>query len=197
MIGQLRGQVVAKRAPMVVLDVSGVGYEVEVPASTFFELPPAGGNTTLVTHFLVRQDQQSLYGFATHEERDLFRALLRVNGVGARVALAILSGISVEGFRRCVNFEDTKSLIRLPGIGKKMAERLVMEMRDKLTDETSSLPGKPAAGGSPSAHSEAADALLALGYKPAEITRLIDGIDPAITSTEDILREALRQAVAT
>ena len=195
MIGQLRGRVVAKRAPWLVLDVGGVGYELEVPASTFFELPAPGAETTLVTHFLVRQDHQALYGFTSHAERDLFRALLKVSGVGARVALAILSGISVDGFRRCVRFEDTTSLTRLPGIGKKTAERLIVEMRDKLDDTDTASAARPAAGTPDSAQAEAADALLALGYKPAEVTRLLDGIGDTATSTEEILREALRQAV--
>ncbi|MEM1261604.1 MAG: Holliday junction branch migration protein RuvA [Pseudomonadota bacterium] len=195
MIGQLCGTVVSKRAPWLVLDVAGVGYEMEVPTSTFFDLPAPGGEATLVTHFLVRQDVQALYGFATHAERDLFRSLLRVNGVGARVALAILSGISVDGFRRCVEFEDTKSLIKLPGIGRKMAERLVVEMRDKLGSDKAAATAQPAATGSDASRSEAADALVALGYKPAEVSRLLDSVNLENASTEDVLRQALKQAV--
>ncbi|MEM8983509.1 MAG: Holliday junction branch migration protein RuvA [Pseudomonadota bacterium] len=195
MIGQLRGTVVSKRAPWLVLDVGGVGYELEVPTSTFFDLPAPGCEATLITHFLVRQDVQSLYGFASHAERDLFRALLRVNGVGARVALAILSGISVDGFRRCVEFEDTKSLIRLPGIGRKMAERLIVEMRDKLTADSPAATVQTSRSEGDASRSEAADALVALGYKPAEVTRLLDSVNLPDASTEDVLREALKQAV--
>ncbi|MEL7539101.1 MAG: Holliday junction branch migration protein RuvA [Pseudomonadota bacterium] len=196
MIGQLRGLVVSKRAPWLVLDVAGVGYELEVPTSTFFELPAIGAEATLVTHFMVRQDAQSLYGFATLAERDLFRSLLRVTGVGARVALAILSGISVDGFRRCVQFDDSKSLIQLPGIGKKMAERLIVEMRDKLGEASVVDVTRIQVASAESAGAEAADALLALGYKPAEVTRLLDAIDTSSSSTEDILRQALKQAVS-
>jgi Holliday junction DNA helicase RuvA len=196
-IGSLRGRLASKQPPWILLDVGGVGYEVETPMSTFFQLPDAGEQVHLLTHLLVRDDAQQLYGFSTEEERALFRNLLKVTGVGARMALAILSGISVEGFRRCVEFEDTASLVKVPGIGKKTAERLIVEMRDRVA---AMLPA--AAAGAPSgseigpgdARAEASTALMALGYRAAEVTRLLREIRTDDLSAEEIIRQALRQA---
>ncbi len=196
MIGSLRGRLASKQPPWIVLDVGGVGYEVETPMSTFFQLPDAGQEVQLLTHLLVRDDAQQLYGFATEEERTLFRNLLKVSGVGARMALAILSGISVDGFRRCVEYEDAASLVKVPGIGKKTAERLIVEMRDRVAaavppTAASALPGSPAPG---DARAEASTALMALGYRAAEVTRLLREVQTDDLSAEEIIRQALRQA---
>ena len=133
MIGWLSGKVRSKRPPVLVLDVGGVGYEIEAPMSTFSECPAVGGDMELHIHMAVREDAQSLYGFAHERERDLFRQLLKVSGVGAKLGLAILSGMDADGLARCVRDADTASLVRLPGIGKKTAERLIVDMRDRLT----------------------------------------------------------------
>ncbi len=196
MIGQLRGQLLTKQAPWILIDVAGVGYELEVPMSTYFGLPAPGTEVALITHFLVREDAQLLYGFATHEERELFRNLLKVSGVGARVALAILSGISVEGFRRCVEFEDTASLTKVPGIGRKTADRLIVEMRGRMDALPAGATVKQPREHIPlSAEAEASSALVSLGYKPAEVTRLLKSIETDTLSAEDIIRQALSQAV--
>ncbi|MEO0997745.1 MAG: Holliday junction branch migration protein RuvA [Pseudomonadota bacterium] len=200
MIGALTGKLAAKQAPWLLLDVGGVGYEVECPMSTYFALPAVGAEVSLLTHLLVREDAQLLYGFATEAERRLFRSLIRVSGVGARVALAILSGISVEGFVHCVEYEDTATLVKVPGIGKKTAERLIVEMRGRLdgapsaTVAAASQQGTPAAAAS--AQTEASSALLALGYKAPEIAKLLKRIDTSKLSTEDIIRQALKQAAS-
>ena len=194
MIGSLRGRLAAKHAPHIVLECSGVGYEVETPMSTFLDLPEIGAELFLHTHLLVREDAQILYGFATDEERALFRTLLKVNRVGAKMALGVLSAMSANDFRRCVEYEDAASLSRVPGIGKKTAERLIMEMRDKIGDVgTPTLPGqKISVEASPK--SEATDALVALGYKVNEVNKLLGKLDIDDQSAEDIIRQALRQA---
>jgi len=194
MIGSLRGRLIAKQAPTVVIECNGVGYELETPLSTFLDLPGIGGEIYLRTHLLVREDAQILYGFASEQEKTLFRMLLKVNGVGAKMALAILSGMSVSDFQRCVQFEDTAMLVKIPGVGKKTAERLIVEMRDRVNvDNVTVLPKGQVLRGD--ARSEASDALVALGYKPAEVSRLIGRLDTDNKSAEDIIREALRQAV--
>jgi len=194
MIGSLRGRLIAKQAPTVVIECTGVGYELETPLSTFLDLPGIGGEIYLRTHLLVREDAQILYGFASEQEKTLFRMLLKVNGVGAKMALAILSGMSVSDFQRCVQFEDTAMLVKIPGVGKKTAERLIVEMRDRVNvDNVTVLPKGQVLRGD--ARSEASDALVALGYKPAEVSRLIGRLDTDNKSAEDIIREALRQAV--
>jgi Holliday junction DNA helicase RuvA len=196
MIGFLRGRLADKHPPMLVLDVNGVGYELEAPMSTFYDLPAVGDEITLLTHLLVRDDAHVLYGFASDGERALFRSLLRVSGIGAKMALGILSGISVDGFARCVRTEDTATLVKVPGIGKKTAERLIVEMRDRLG------PQGGEGGGAPvgvvheaSASDEAFGALVALGYKPAEVARLLKSIPTEGASTEEIIRLALQGAV--
>ena len=196
MIGFLRGRLAAKHPPQLVIDVNGVGYEVEAPLSTFYDLPAIGEPLTLLTHLVVREDAQILFGFATEDERRLFRSLLRISGIGAKMALGILSGISVSGFVRCVQTEDTASLVKVPGIGKKTAERLIVEMRDRLDGEsTAGSPGSLVPAGPAAAADEAFGALVALGYKPAEATRLLKNIDPEGLATEEIIRRALQGAV--
>jgi len=192
-IGFLKGTLVSKRPPQLTLDVGGVGYELEAPMSTFYRLPESGEPLTLVTHLLVREDAHVLYGFATEAERALFRNLLKVSGVGARIALGILSGITVEGFRRCVLDRDISALTRLPGIGRKTAERLCVEMTDRLA-----MPGEAADGGewAGGAEGEAHGALLALGYRPREISRMLKDLDTARLGAEELIREALKRVHA-
>ena len=196
MIGSLQGRLAAKYAPHIIVECAGVGYEVETPMSTFLGLPTSGSDIFLHTHLLVREDSQTLFGFLTPEEKSLFRSLLRVSGVGARMGLAILSGMSVQDFERCVRFEDTAMLVKIPGVGKKTAERLIVEMRDKISESSvrTLVDGVPRVSGD--ARSEAVEALVALGYKPAEVRRLLGKLDIADKSAEDIIRLALRQAAA-
>jgi Holliday junction DNA helicase RuvA len=196
MIASLRGRLAAKQAPHIVLECNGVGYEVETPMSTFLDLPDVGADLFLHTHLLVREDAQILYGFATEEERALFRTLLKVNRVGAKLALGVLSAMTASDFRRCVEYEDAATLSKVPGIGKKTAERLIMEMRDKVEQVGSpSLPGQKIEVES-SPRSEAVDALVALGYKANEVNKLISKLDIDGLSAEDIIRQALKQAAA-
>jgi len=192
MIGSLRGRLTLKQAPAVIIECNGVGYDVETPMSTFLELPPIGEELFLFTHLVVREDAQTLFGFATDEERVLFRLLLKISGVGAKIALAVLSAMSVDGFRRCIEYEDTTALSKIPGIGKKTAERLIVEMRDKIDATTSD--GVTRVTVEQGAKSEAVDALIALGYKPAEVNKLIAKLDIEDMSAEDIIRLALKQA---
>ncbi len=194
MIGSLRGSLTFKQAPVVIIECNGVGYDVETPMSTFFELPALGAEVFLFTHLLVREDAQILYGFATDAERALFRSVLRVRGIGAKIALAILSAMSVSDFGRCIEYEDTAALSRIPGIGKKTAERLVIEMRDRI--DKSATGGSPATPAPQGPKAEAVDALVALGYKPAEVNKLIAKLDIEGQSAEDIIRLALRRSVS-
>jgi holliday junction DNA helicase RuvA len=193
-IGSLRGQLAYKQAPTIVVECQGVGYEVETPLSTFFALPATGREVFLFTHLLVREDAQILYGFATDEERALFRNLIRVRSVGARIGLAILSAMTVADFSRCIEYNDTAALARIPGIGKKTAERLVIDMRDRI--QTGLGGGTPRVRTEQGAKAEAVDALVALGYKPAEVNRLLAKLPLDGKSAEDIIRLALRQAVS-
>ena len=193
MIGFLKGRLAAKNPPGLMIDVAGVGYELEAPMSTFYGLPALGEPVALFTHLVVREDAHVLYGFGTEAERRLFRALLKVSGVGPKIALGILSGASVEDFLRTIEAEDVAMLTRIPGIGRKTAERLIVEMRDRLATPEST-PGAPAAGGPASAEAEAYDALVALGYRPAEATRLLKGAGPGTHSTEELIRRALQSA---
>ena len=202
MIGFLRGKLAAKHPPVLLLDVNGVGYEVEAPMSTVYGLPGVGADVSLHTHLVVREDAHVLFGFGTERERSLFRELIKVSGVGPRIALGILSGASVDEFHRCVEAQDAAALTRIRGIGRKTAERLIVEMRDRLKALASGVPFEvrgpgPASGATaPNPHAEAFSALVALGYKPPEVTRLLQKIDPAVTTTEELIRHALRAASA-
>ena len=196
MIGSLHGRLAAKHAPHIVVECSGVGYEVETPMSTFLDLPEIGTDVFLHTHLLVREDAQILYGFATADERALFRTLLKINRVGAKMALGILSAMTETDFRRCVEYEDAATLSRVPGIGRKTAERLIMEMRDRIEDiGVPSLPGG-AVTIEAQPRAEAFDALVALGYKPTEVNKLLGKLDIDGLSAEDIIRRALKQVAA-
>jgi len=198
LIGHLRGRLAAKHPPLLLLEVGGVGYEVEAPMSTFYGLPALGAEVSLHTHLVVREDAHVLFGFGTERERSLFRELIKVSGVGPRIALGILSGASVEEFHRCVETQDVAALTRIPGIGRKTAERLIVEMRDRLKALGGTTmvagPGSVPAASTPQA--EAFSALVALGYKPAEVTRLLQKVDPSITTTEELIRHALRNAAS-
>jgi len=193
-IGSLHGVIAAKHPPRLLLEVGGVGYEVEAPMSTFYALPQVGDTVRLHTHLVVRDDAHQLFGFATEAERSLFRSLLKVTGVGARVALAILSGVSVEGFTRCVLDGDVAALTRVPGIGKKTAERLVVEMRDRVGTGAAVAAGEVplTAGAEQTPRDEAHAALVALGYKPAEATRMLDAVKGEHTTSEALIRDALK-----
>lgn len=194
MIGFLRGRLVLKRPPALVLEVGGVGYEIDAPMSTFFALPEVGQDLLLHTHLAIREDAHQLFGFLTEAEKSLFRTLLKVNGVGSRVALGILSGISVEEFVRVVEAQDAARLVRLPGIGKKMAERLIIELRDRLDDLIGgSALVKPAVGISDaSAVDEAEAALVALGFRTQDAKSLVQKIDATNRTSEDLIRLALQ-----
>jgi Holliday junction DNA helicase RuvA len=191
MIGFLRGTLIVKRPPFLTLDVGGVGYELEAPMSTFYRLPDTGQSLSLVTHLVVREDAHSLYGFFTEAERALFRNLLKVSNVGPRIALGVLSGMSVEGFYQCVRDKDLVSLTKIPGVGRKTAERLLLEMADRLPEalgaDAAALPARSPAEG------EAHGALLALGYKPGEVVRMLKDLDTVRLSTEEMIREALKR----
>ena len=194
MIGSLRGRITSKTPPQLTVEISGVGYEVEAPMSTFFQLPALGEEVRLLTHLVVREDAHVLYGFASEEERRLFRSLIKVSGVGPKIALALLSGISVTAFAHCVQNEDIATLTRVPGVGRKTAERLIVEMRDRLGTAAEGSPMPVGAGGT-TAETEAFDALVALGYRPAEATRLLKSVAPGTHSTEELIRRALKSAV--
>jgi Holliday junction DNA helicase RuvA len=196
MISRLSGALLEVNPPWVVIDVQGVGYEVEVPNSVLDGLPPVGQPVVLLTHFQVSQDHQSLYGFASARERTLFRQLLKISGIGAKLALTILSGASGDSLARYVADGDTAALTKLPGIGKKTAERIIIELRDKLDDLPAPLPGSPAASGAGGAQREAADALRALGYKDAEVNRLLREIADPDLDAEGLIRKALQQAAS-
>lgn len=193
MIGRLSGTLLSKQPPQLLVDVHGVGYEVEAPMSTFFRLPAVGEALVLHTHLVVREDAQLLFGFATQAEKTLFRELIKISGVGPKVALAVLSGISVDDYWATVRSGETGRLVKLPGIGKKTAERLVLEMRDKAGAGEITLPGASAAP--QGALSEARSALASLGYKPAEVQRLTDAVYKDGMSTEAIIQEALKRAL--
>ena len=195
MIGSLRGHLASKQAPFIVVECAGVGYEVETPMSTFLELPVVGSEIFLHTHLLVRDDAHTLCGFSTEDEKALFRLLLKISGVGAKMGLAILSGMRVSDFERCVRYEDTAMLVRIPGVGRKTAERLIIELRDKIAQSPAQAIMAKAGKVVTDSRSEAVDALVALGYKPAEVKRLLTKLDIADKSAEDIIRLALRQAV--
>lgn len=197
MIGFLRGKLVAKTPPLLTLDVNGVGYEINAPMTTFYNLPALGETIQLQTHLSIREDAHVLFGFSTEADRVMFRLLIKVNGVGPKLALAILSGQSVDEFHRCINDNDTATLIRLPGVGKKTAERLIVEMRDKLpkleglSQNTENNATKVSVGRS-NAKQEAISALCALGYKAAEASKMVQNIAQEDKSCEEIIRLALK-----
>ncbi len=197
MIGRLRGRLVQKRPPELLIEVNGLGYEVLAPMSTLFDLPALGEEVTLVTHFHVRDDAQVLYGFLTEAERSLFRGLIKVNGVGAKMALAVLSGMNPMEFSSCVRNGDQAALTRVPGIGKKTAERLIIEMRDRLDLDALDAPSDtlvaPATEEDPA--SEATQALVALGYKPQDATRMIRTVAQPGLNSEALIRLALKGAL--
>ena len=201
MIGRLHGILLSKKPPELLLDVHGVGYELAAPMSTFYQLPETGASVTLHTHLVVREDAHLLYGFASDAERQLFRTLLKVSGVGPKVALAILSGMAVDDFVRCVRNDDVAQLVRVPGIGKKTAERLLIEMRDRVAhwegsapaDVQSQAPSLP--GGKSNALKDAVEALIALGYSPPEASRMVNAVEAADLPSEKIIRAALQTMV--
>jgi len=199
MIGRLSGKLLTKQPPLLLLDVNGVGYELDAPMSTFYQLPPVGSDVVLHTHLVVREDAWLLCGFATEPERRMFRDLIKVNGVGAKLALAILSGISAEDFAHCVQENDTTSLVRLPGVGKKTAERLIIEMRDRLkawSDDGVVAAAMPQLDGGAPVGREAISALVALGYKPQEASRMVGAVrHEGMTTSEDLIKAALKSAV--
>lgn len=198
MIGRLRGTLVHKTPPDLLIDVQGVGYEVEAPLSTFYDLGETGTEVTLLTHLVVRDDAHVLYGFATEAERRLFRALIKISGVGAKMALAVLSGIGVDEFAQCVERGDTATLTRLPGVGKKTAERLIVEMRDRLEGVVVGMPQpRPDGGISGSPSEEAIQALTALGYREADAARMVRAVQGGDDDTESLIRAALQNAVKT
>jgi Holliday junction DNA helicase RuvA len=203
MIGRIRGTLVHKQPPDILVEVGGVGYELQVPMTTLFQLPELGSEVSLVTHFVVREDAQLLYGFFDERDRRLFRQLIKVSGVGPKLGLTILSGMDSNSFARCVQRDDISSLVALPGVGKKTAERLLVEMRDKLKDwfgsaESSVNPAAEAATLLPVTNivADAEGALIALGYKPQDASRMVVAVnDDSIRSSEDLIRRALKSMV--
>lgn len=204
MIGYLRGKVLDRRAPHLLLDVGGVGYEVEATMSTFYAMPAVGNEFSLFTHLVVREDAQLLYGFASEVERTFFRALIKINGVGAKLALTILSGMAVDDFVRCIHESDAATLTRLPGVGKKKAERLIIEMRDRIeglvdggaSSASTVASSSVAAATASDPVADAVSALMALGYKPPEAGRMVRGLSCEGKDSETLIREALQSIVA-
>lgn len=194
MIARLQGQLIEKQPPVLVVDVHGVGYELEAPMSTFYKVT-LGAPVTLFTHQVVREDAHLLYGFASREERDLFRVLLKVNGVGPKLALAILSGMEADAFAACVRQNDVATLVRIPGVGKKTAERLVIELRDRVGDGPAGLPSFAGSEAPATPERDAITALIALGYKAAEAERAVGKIKLENASAEDLIRGALKGMV--
>lgn len=199
MIGFVRGKLVVKAPPHLTVDVGGVGYDIEAPMSTFYTLPAVGADVRLLTHLVVREDAHILYGFATQEERALFRNLLKVSQIGPKIALAILSGVSVDGFSTLVKLQDSAALTKIPGVGRKTAERVLMEMKDRVDALDEAALAMRGAGAMPmtpsSVEGEAWTALVALGYKPAEVTAMLKPLAGQGGSTEDLIRRALQGAV--
>jgi Holliday junction DNA helicase RuvA len=200
MIGRISGTLREKQPPEILVDVGGVGYELQVPMTTLFQLPAIGESVSLVTHHAVREDAHTLYGFVDARDRELFRHLIRVSGVGPKLALTILSGMDSDSFARAVQAGDVKSLVAMPGVGRKTAERLLVEMRDRLAswlDELAVSGAGPApAAAPPDKLRDAEDALVSLGYKPAEAARLVGAVDREdIADSEELIRLALRSTV--
>lgn len=196
MIGRLRGILVSKQPPSLLIEVAGVGYEVEAPMSTIYDLPGIGKEVVLLIHHAVKEDSVALYGFLHEAERALFRNLLKVSGIGAKIALAVLSGVSVNDFARLVQAGDVVALTKIPGIGRKTAERIVVELRDRVDGLGISLPGASMHAGAPlDPAGEATVALQQLGYKPVEATRLVQKVAASGDTAEAIIRKALRAAL--
>ena len=197
MITHLTGKLCGKKTLTVVLDVNGVGYEIFAPMSTFYQLPEVGSTLTLLTHFVVREDVQALYGFYTEQERKLFRALIKVNGVGPKLALTILSGIETDDFVACIHAQDDARLTHIPGVGKKTAERLIVEMRDALSswhaNETPEITQQKALLDPNQVIHDAITALIALGYKPQEAKQVISKVHQSNHSHEQLIRLALQK----
>lgn len=198
MIGFLRGTIVKKQPPLLLLDVQGVGYEVEAPMTTFYALPEEKIEVEIFTHLVVRDDAHLLFGFATEDERHLFRTLIKVNGVGAKMALTILSGIEADEFAACVQNNDSARLTKLPGVGKKTAERLIVEMRDRLDDMptvASSVSATVSTTTKNDPVNDAVSALIGLGYKPPEASKYVLAVANDGMSSEELIREALKNSV--
>jgi len=201
MIGRIKGILIQKDPPMMLVDVNGVGYEIEAPVRVFFELPHDGEEVIIITHMLVREDAQILYGFSNYQQRELFRKLLKVNGIGAKSALAVLSTMSTDEFIAMIQSQDVNAIVKIPGVGKKTAQRLIIEMRDKLGDVASddiSMPGSTGAtaanlGNMPAtAQSEALIALQSLGFRPQEVNMLIKQVAKDGMTAEEIIRMCLQ-----
>lgn len=199
MIGRLLGTVVDKQAPDLLIDVNGVGYEVQLPLTSFYELPEVGQTATVFTHFVVREDAQLLYGFNSKQERALFRLLIKANGVGPKLALTILSGLTAEQFVQCVEHDDVTTLVKLPGVGKKTAERLLIEMRDRIKElnmAPSALPTNVAGTASPLIKSngmdDAVSALVSLGYSPQQAQKSVKAVYSDGDDSEVVIRNALK-----
>ncbi|HBO0308472.1 TPA: Holliday junction branch migration protein RuvA [Pseudomonas aeruginosa] len=201
MIGRLRGTLAEKQPPHLILDVNGVGYEVEVPMTTLYRLPSVGEPVTLHTHLVVREDAHLLYGFAEKRERELFRELIRLNGVGPKLALALMSGLEVDELVRCVQAQDTSTLVKIPGVGKKTAERLLVELKDRFKawenmPTIAPLVMEPRASATASsAEADAVSALIALGFKPQEASRAVAAVPGEDLSSEEMIRQALKGMV--
>ena len=192
MIARLEGELLDKQAPCVLIDVNGVGYEVNVSLNTLVSLPKIGANLALLTHFVVREDAQTLYGFISSRERELFRALIKVNGVGPKMALGILSGMTVDEFSTAVFSEDIGLLVKLPGVGKKTAERLVIEMRD-IIDSVGLTSAIDSSNENKDVRLEAEGALISLGYKQQDVSKIMSKLDlKSVSTAEDIIRLALK-----
>lgn len=201
MIGRLTGKLIVKQPPWLMVDVHGVGYELEAPMSTFYQLPELQQEVSLHTHLVVREDAQLLYGFASEAERRWFRSLIKVNGVGAKLALGILSSMGAGDFAQCVRDKETARLVKLPGVGKKTAERLIVEMQDRLAEwhseplEPTSVNERPVTDATASAEQEAQHALIALGYKPQEASRMLSLVTDQETTSEGLIRAALKTMI--
>lgn len=200
MIGRLRGTLAEKQPPHLIIDVNGLGYELEVPMTTLYRLPPVGQPVTLHTHLVVREDAQLLYGFTERREREFFRELIRLNGVGPKLALALMSGLDVDELVRCVQAQDTSALVKVPGVGKKTAERLLVELKDrfKAWETAPSMfqlvsDGPQGTGAAaPTAENDAVSALISLGYKPQEASKAVSAIKEKGLSSEELIRRALK-----
>ncbi|MBN7769371.1 Holliday junction branch migration protein RuvA [Marinobacter daepoensis] len=206
MIGRIRGMLIEKSPGQALVECAGLGYETDIPYTTFFNLPEVGQEVTLHTHFVVREDAQSLFGFASRLDRDLFRLLIKVNGVGPKLAVGILSGLDARQFIRCIEARDANSLVKLPGIGKKTAERLLIEMTDRIgqlegqfvplaSESGAALDTAVPAAGADDPREEAEAALIALGYKPQEASKAIGKIAEPDMSRETLIRLALKNMI--